>query len=965
MAKYVNPALFIGLGGTGHKVLLQVKRSLLKNYGEIPPVINMLCFDTDRKELLSSQIDASYNKKNKEGFQFVKEKIKFDQSEAIGITVKNPLSLLKYDYIKAWLSDIIAPQIGPSDTGAKQIRQMGRFAIFENYKTQDIKGVISERITALKKVEIGKIFENYSFGDEAAKPCIHLVFSPCGGTGAGSFIDMIMIIKSIDQSIPVYGYMVMPDFYTSFPMTNSVIKNAYASLIEIDHLMGQDATTKKNWSNYSKNPYEADYTGNGQKLKLPGGSTSFFEYLYLFDNINEKGKAILKVDHVYERIARILYLMVSGPGTSMQSAYSNNVDYNIPSSDVFNRKRRNYSSMGISQIILDKNYLFSLKVNQVSKAILNAYCFYNEEIDTNAINTFIDSNSWREDNGKDMVIDRLMPRNQLKIDLESLYPPKFKKECNIELSSNVEGFYRQWDEKTKVSCKKVKDELYDDFKVKVKEQIISYLVEKGGLTRCKQFIAFLMGSFQGMGDEMASEVNTHKSNLVKLQKDVSSYMEAIVMEENSFNPLGKEKRIKEACLNFVQNSEKIVIEKWQIERKETAKLFYDMSLEFLKTYQKQINNIEVLVIETLTDIERETQNLLNSVSSEFDFERYIHSYYKEILVLDDDDINLEEAFHGINFTELFKLNKIADIKNLIYNYSRTTEAVKTINGLTVEKILDKLPKETINNMISYLDSSSAVCIDVDQSFLLQTGKASMEKFGYICVENKNETLFRKGTDIYKNLSSEGGYTDLNVYSTGDPNTITMIKAAGMFPAAAIKRISDYKEQFEVSVENGGYHFSDIYFEKNAMDLIDGPNDDEGEGFKWFVVGSALGKIYLYRGGIHLEHQNQKMIPLSSGTRGKTDRVECSKFFAQNKDYQKYIEDEYNNLLQENKPKLIEKFVNHYKNITSVEILGKEFRNIDRQSSEYDNIYEERRVLKQFGMANGIPAEKFVEDETKK
>jgi hypothetical protein len=282
--------------------------------------------------------------------------------------------------------------------------------------------------------------------------------------------------------------------------------------------------------------------------------------------------------------------------------------------------------------------------------------------------------------------------------------------------------------------------------------------------------------------------------------------------------------------------------------------------------------------------------------------------------------------------------------------------------LTVEKILQNLPKDTIKNIVSYLDASSAVCIDVDGSFLLQTAKSYMEKFGYICVENKDETIFKKGTEIYKNISSEGGYTALDVFSTGDPNTITMIKAAGMFPGNAIKRISEYKEQFKVSVDNGGYHFSDTYFEKNAMDLIDGPSDDEGEGFKWFVVGSALGKIHLYRGGLHLEYQNQKMMPLFSGNRGKTDRVECAKNFALNKGYAKYIEEEYNKLLQENKPQLIQKFVSFYKDITSVEILGKEFKNIDRQSSEYDNIFEEKRVIKEFGLANSIPAEKFVDSD---
>ena len=65
--KIVNPALFIGLGGTGHKVLLNVKKAILNNYGEIPPMINLLCFDTDKKELLSASEEIEYDKKNEDG----------------------------------------------------------------------------------------------------------------------------------------------------------------------------------------------------------------------------------------------------------------------------------------------------------------------------------------------------------------------------------------------------------------------------------------------------------------------------------------------------------------------------------------------------------------------------------------------------------------------------------------------------------------------------------------------------------------------------------------------------------------------------------------------------------------------------------------------------------------------------------------------------------------------------------
>ena len=169
--------------------------------------------------------------------------------------------------------------------------------------------------------------------------------------------------------------------------------------------------------------------------------------------------------------------MISGPGTKMQSAYSNNKDYMYPSSSLTNNKRRNYSSMGISQIILDKQFLKNLKKTQISKVILNAYC-YNDHITENEdFAVFIDSNSWREDSGKDMLIDTLMPRNQLKYSTEALYP-KFKKGSNVELKSNVETFLRTWDEKVNTNTSKIKDEVYADFTNKLKDEVSKYLKNK-------------------------------------------------------------------------------------------------------------------------------------------------------------------------------------------------------------------------------------------------------------------------------------------------------------------------------------------------------------------------------------------------------------------------------------------------------------------------------------------------------
>ncbi|MBL4746251.1 MAG: hypothetical protein JKY08_07760 [Flavobacteriaceae bacterium] len=961
MAKNINPALFIGLGGTGHKVLLQVKTSLLKNYGEVPPATKLLCFDTDKKELLSANKEIEYFKKNSKGDKsLVHEEIKFSPNEIVAIPITNPVSLLNQGFIRDWVSDEVAPRIGPSNTGAKQIRQMGRFAIFENYTKEDIRSQIKDRINDLNSITQLKNGDYNSVGE----PTIHLVFSPGGGTGAGSFIDIVTIIRDISPEITIWGYMVMPEFYTGFPMTTSIIPNSYASLMEIDHLMGQDAVKsegkEKNkwWSNYPKKPYSVDFTGNGNPISLPPGSNGFFNNLYLFDNISEKGKFIESVEDAYDRIGRILYLMISEPGTKMTSMYSNLEDYGFASSDSTNNKRRNYSSMGISQIILNREFLKKLKRNQITQTIINAYCYSTESIEKESLNTFIDENLWRENNGRDMVIDRLMPRNELKYSTDVLYPSKFKKgEWSTDVKNNVEAFLNSWKTKTSNNCVKIKNEMLSDFNLKIDSEISKYLSKRGGINEGKQFVSFLIGAFNGMSDEMENESNTHKSICEKFKKNKSEYIDSIINEENAYNPIGKSKRVRETTEVFVQHVEKILIENWQITRKETAKLFFDICINSLREIMSQLNNLENLFNEVSSAVERENQKIMNSSNNDSDFERSIHHFYKDLLNENKTDINIQNALISIDFSSVKSVNSTNEIIKMVGDFAETTTAYNAIDSLTVEGILKKLDKSTRKNIINYLDASSALCIDIDPNFSMQTGKIKMEKFGFICVGNKEDTIFDESIGgIYDELSTEGGYTQLFPVSTGDSDKITLIKIGGPFPGSAIKRIQKFKDQY---VNSGSFHHSDIYFSENALDLIDGANDDDEEGLKWFTVGSALGKIYLDKGAMIIEMENGKKAPLYTGNKNKTKRNEALKVFVNNKEYTSYIDKIFNDLYDtKGKPFITEEFVKFYNDITTVGVLGKIFDNIDRESEEYENIFSEKKSLKEFSISLKIGPEKF-------
>ena len=143
--KIVNPALIIGLGGTGTKSLIETKISLYKRYGEIPSCIKLLCFDTDLPEMEAMSRDEIYIAKGSEKADT--HKVSFDASEMVPIPVENPATTKEHAHVKKWLNKDIRRSIQPSNRGANQIRQKGRFAFFENYAPKRIAHLLEKSLT--------------------------------------------------------------------------------------------------------------------------------------------------------------------------------------------------------------------------------------------------------------------------------------------------------------------------------------------------------------------------------------------------------------------------------------------------------------------------------------------------------------------------------------------------------------------------------------------------------------------------------------------------------------------------------------------------------------------------------------------------------------------------------------------------------------------------------------------------
>ena len=283
------------------------------------------------------------------------------------------------------------------------------------------------------------------------------------------------------------------------------------------------------------------------------------------------------------------------------------------------------------------------------------------------------------------------------------------------------------------------------------------------------------------------------------------------------------------------------------------------------------------------------------------------------------------------------------------NFTQTSISQEELINNSFDNINENTLVESIKKLFTKFDYS----IHTDLSFLYGTGQGYIGEYNYIYISKKFEYFLESLVLVFENNHR----LKIGINEEYDCDDIILIRIFCRFPACSFKVLNEYRTNY-IEAKNKQFYFSDIYFEQNATDLFEHCGD-QSESLKWFTVASALGKIYLEQGSLKLELDNGKKVDLSEGIINKTNRFEALKIFGKNKEWLAYVEKYFNKFYDDNgKPGIAEKFVNFYKNMTSVELLGKQFDKIDDQSQEYKNIFEEKAALKEFAIQLTINPEKF-------
>jgi Tubulin like len=324
--------LLIGLGGSGQRIVLQLKRRFLDTYGVVPPSVKMICLDTDAATtvLTSATGDTEY---------------RLDPHEFVHIKVTQPEVFISgTPHVAKWFVKPIPA--GAITAGAGAVRQNGRLGLFHNLL--EFLNRVTNIHTQLTSANLHRQMANAkndlnSSTDFDLSPKdteIYVCGSLAGGTGSGTFLDVGILLRDMMPTALIHGFFMLDWLYRRNAFAYRVGGNVYAALAELDNLQsityGSDTFV----------PYQVNYGHKTIQVEKPP-----YTLFHLIDGRNETGENISDPNEVADIIASAIYLSVGEMGPAIASVVDNLMTHiGVGAPHVWQGKYARYSSLGVSCI---------------------------------------------------------------------------------------------------------------------------------------------------------------------------------------------------------------------------------------------------------------------------------------------------------------------------------------------------------------------------------------------------------------------------------------------------------------------------------------------------------------------------------------------------------------------------------------------------------------------------------------
>lgn len=337
----ISRSLLIACGGTGHKVLLDVRQRLLQKYGDLSkiPIVSFLLIDTDQ---------AIFGKNPN-----YSDAANLDNADKIHTSVHGVeqlrRNLREYPHLRDWLDPRTLS--GDINQGAGAVRSRGRLAFFWNYD-QIAKRIQEEAVEITKDSSKAQAIKNGLQVSEGTT--VYIVGSLLGGTGSGMFLDLAYTVKELLKSqrmLEVVGIFAIPPNTAAVAVDNR--PNAYASLLELNHYTDPSTT------------FTAQYKPDQPAIE---NADPPFRYTYLVDTSSPSAN-LGSVDRLVEMVGHSVFLDLTSEFQRQKKSNRDNFDQFLTNPDDLGCPQ-NYLAMGLAALHFPKDKVMQACSSRLARQII-------------------------------------------------------------------------------------------------------------------------------------------------------------------------------------------------------------------------------------------------------------------------------------------------------------------------------------------------------------------------------------------------------------------------------------------------------------------------------------------------------------------------------------------------------------------------------------------------------------------
>ena len=748
--------------------LLNTKKMFVDTYGEVPPMIGFLGIDTDggayNKFLLS--------KKSPTG------RVVLEQSEQLPITVEKAMDIYNYDKENlGWLPQDNLKYLTSMTLGAGQVRTNGRFAFTVN------RDKIIMRVRAiLDKISNAIHDESKKYRPSAGDDVeIAIVFSVCGGTGCGTFINTAYLLKEVAPSCKISGYAVLPNVFRSMLKgagAARIAPNAYGAIRDLDYLMSLTGTP-------DCTPFDIQYLDCVKSF-----NTRPFDAVFFVDNRNVSGAVYSNLDKLTEMISLAL-VTSSGALASESASVSDNVSKEISEGN-FNvdDKVAWASGMGACEIKISHNILEEIYSLKAAQYLVNQMSASTEDSDALA-RTWIDSAKIRENDGNDQLIDRLIPDYKadgvLDIDKDSpqVMIDAYMLAQKVDQAKLAEREAKIYAETTESFDKYIGDILSKDGGLKTASNVITHIISQ---------VDIMLGEMKAEHEDFTKFKAADEAGYKTAVEDLNKYMGKLFKRESS---------IQTYCDDAAEAVKKYVTDLKEDARRVAAITFFSKLKVFLTDWESRVDSLSTKLSAVYKLLSQEVSRIENKKQEEQDntsFTIDLTSRCINKLTLNKGQLSVASlaATYAGGVAGLAGL-ECDDIYNVIVNYTATLSSTQEFSEFTIDDVFASLSEQEFISIIESAIRKSAPLFRYDYHGRRPAarGVTGPNDIYYIGVPNKdNNRLMKNNSQQVPYFEScIKGDPNIQFASIGLPDRVIISRQLGVVPAYTIDGLFDYEAAY--------------------------------------------------------------------------------------------------------------------------------------------------------------------------